>query len=153
MQSQLDRTPDLAGLYDEDFFEWTRRNAELLRAGQVRQSDIEHIAEEIEYLGKLDLRELHRRSRALLAHLLIWQLQPGKRSTLRSITVERIELHGLLKQSPSLKVRLASELQDTHAKAVRLAIAKAALKRERFPAECPYTVKQILDLDFLPQVQ
>src|ERR1035441_10024915 len=86
MQSQRATTADLSGLYDEDFFEWTRRNAELLRTGQVRASDIEHIAEEIEDLGKQDLKELHRRSRALLAHLLLWQLHPGKRSSLLSIT-------------------------------------------------------------------
>lgn len=153
MQSQPATPADLSGLYDEDFFEWTRRNAQLLRAGQVRASDIRHIAEEIEDLGKQDLKELHRRSRALLAHLLLWQLRPGKRSSLLAITNERIELHGLFKQSPSLNGKLASELPDTFAKAVRLAMAKTALHRERFPAECPFTVEQILDLDFLPQVK
>jgi hypothetical protein len=39
MQSQR-TTSDLSGLYDEDFFEWTRRNAELLRAGQLRAEPI-----------------------------------------------------------------------------------------------------------------
>jgi hypothetical protein len=48
-----------SNLYDEDFFEWTRRNAELLRAGQLQQADIEHIAEEIEDMGKRDRRELN----------------------------------------------------------------------------------------------
>jgi hypothetical protein len=153
MQSQRATTADLSGLYDEDFFEWTRRNAQLLRAGQVRVSDIQHIAEEIEDLGKQDLKELHRRARALLAHLLLWQLRPGKRSLLLAITEQRMELHGLFKQSPSLKSKLASELPDTYAKALRLAIARTDLDRERFPAECPFTVEQILDLDFLPQVQ
>jgi hypothetical protein len=152
MQSQP-ATRDLSGLYDEDFFEWTRRNAELLRSGQVRQSDVAHIAEEIEDLGKQDLKELHRRARALLAHLSIWQVRSGKRSALLSITTERVELHGLLKQSPSLKSRLANELPDTYAKALRLAVARTDLQRGQFPAECPFTVEQILDLDFLPQVQ
>ena len=39
-------------LYDLDFFEWTRCNAALLRAGQLDQADLEHIAEEIEDMGK-----------------------------------------------------------------------------------------------------
>jgi hypothetical protein len=52
MPSQRANSADLSGLYDEDFFQWTQRSAELLRAGQVRESDIEHIAEEIEDLGK-----------------------------------------------------------------------------------------------------
>jgi len=65
MQSQRATTADLSGLYDEDFFEWTRRNAQLLRAGQVRQSDVRHIAEAIEGLGKQDLKELHRLPRTV----------------------------------------------------------------------------------------
>ena len=73
-------TADPSGLYDEDFFEWTRRNAELLRAGRLEQADIAHIAEEIEDMGKRDLRGLNSRVQVLLIHLLKWQLQPEKRS-------------------------------------------------------------------------
>lgn len=157
MPSEQAISADLAALYDEDFFEWTRRNAELLRAGQVRRSDIQHIAEEIEDLGKQDLKELHRRARALLAHLLVGQLQPAKYAHFRlgPITEERIWLDGLIRYSPSLKTILASELPAYYAEAVRLAMAMArtAIDRERFPAECPFTVDQILDPEFLPRVQ
>ena len=157
MQSQRATSADLSGLYDEDFFECTRRNAELLRAGQVRASDILHIAEAIEDLGNQDLKELHRRSRALLAHLLVGQLQPAKHPHWRlgAVTEERIWLDGLLEQSPSLKIILANELPVYYAGAVRLAtaMARTASDRERFPAECPYTVEQILDPEFLPRVQ
>ncbi len=157
MPSEQAISADLAALYDEDFFEWTRRNAELLRAGQVRRSDIQHIAEEIEDLGKQDLKELHRRARALLAHLLVGQLQPPKHAHFRlgPITEERIWLDGLVEQSPSLKVKLTNELPAYYAGAVRLAMAMArtAIDRERFPAECPFTVDQILDPEFLPRVQ
>jgi len=157
MQSQRTTTADLSGLYDEDFFEWTRRNAELLRAGQVRASDIRHIAEEIEDLGKQDLKELHRRARSLLAHLSVGQLQPARHAhwRLSPVTEERIWLDGLLSYSPSLKIRLANELPVYYAEAVRLAMAMARTSpdRERFPAECPFTVEQILEPEFLPQVQ
>jgi hypothetical protein len=156
MQSQP-ATSDLSGLYDEDFFEWTQRNAELLRAGQVRQSDVEHIAKEIEDLGQQDLRELHRRSRSLLAHLLVGQLQPARHAHFRlgPVHEERIWLDGLVEQSPSLRIRLAADLPAYYAGAVRLAMAMArtAVDRERFPAECPFTVEQILDPEFLPRVQ
>jgi hypothetical protein len=157
MPSEQAASADLSGLYDEDFFEWTRRNAQLLRAGRVRASDIRHIAEEIEDLGKQDLKELHRRARALLARLLVGQLQPAKHAhwRLSPVTEGRIWLDGLLEQSPSLKIRLANELPAYYAEAVRLAMAMArtAIDRERFPAECPFTVEQILDPDFLPRVQ
>ena len=45
-----------AELYDTDFAEWTRENAELLRSGRVADADLVHIAEEIEDMGK---RERH----------------------------------------------------------------------------------------------
>jgi hypothetical protein len=142
-------TADLAGLYDEDFFEWTRRNAQLLREGKARQSDVAHIAAEIENLGKQDLKELRRRVRALLAHMLVGQLQPAKHAHFRLAPVneERIWLDGLLEQSPSLKIRLANELPQHYEEAVRLAMAmsRTDCARERFPAECPFTVEQILD--------
>jgi len=125
--------------------------------GKCSASDIRHIAEEIEDLGKQDLKELHRRARALLAHLLVGQLQPAKHPHWRlgAVTEERIWLDGLVEHSPSLKIRLANELPVIYAEAVRLAMAMArtAIDRERFPAECPFTVEQILDPEFLTQLQ
>jgi len=153
MQSQLDKTAaDLAGLYDEDFFEWTRRSAELLRAGRFDQADIEHIAEEIEDMGKRDLKEMNSRVQVLVAHLLKWQLQPAKRSRSWSGTIvaQRIEIEADLKQSPSLKRKVRSGLPDNYAKAVRRAIAETELASDLFPADCPFTVEEILDPGFLP---
>ena len=45
-------------LYEEDFYAWTQRQAELLRrlAPVGNELDMEHIAEEIEDLGRSDLR-------------------------------------------------------------------------------------------------
>ena len=37
-----------ATLYDEDFCEWTRHRADLLRAGRFEEAGVEHIAGEIE---------------------------------------------------------------------------------------------------------
>jgi len=122
---QAGTVADLSGLYDEDFFEWTRRNAELLRSGQLDQADIGHIGEEIEDMGKRDLRELNSRMQVLLIRLLKRQLQPEKRSRPRDSTSvsQRIEIEGVLDQTGPA--------------------------RDRFPGECPYTLEQILDPEFL----
>ena len=66
-------------LYDRDFLEWTARNAELLRAGRLKEADLEHIAEEIEDLGKGQRHEVRSGLRVLLMHLIKWQSQPEKR--------------------------------------------------------------------------
>jgi hypothetical protein len=152
MQSQRASTANLSGLYDEDFFEWTRRSAELLRAGRFDQADIEHIADEIEDMGKRDLKELNSRIQVLVAHLLKWQLQTDKRSRSCNATIvtQRIEIEDELMQSPSLRSKIRGGLPDNYAKAVRRAIAETELRRDAFPAECPFTVEQILDPEFLP---
>ena len=143
---------DPAGLYDQDFFEWTRRSAELLRAGRFDQADIEHIAEEIEDMGKRDLKEVNSRTRVLLIHLLKWWLQPGKRSRSweRTIASQRIEIDQVLEDSLSLRTRIRLGLSRNYEKSVRLAAIETGLPQSEFPAECPFTAEQILDPEFLP---
>ena len=60
--------------YDSDIIAWASEQARLLRTGQFDRLDIEHIAEEIEDVGKSEQRELENRMANLLAHLLKWQL-------------------------------------------------------------------------------
>jgi hypothetical protein len=47
-----------AELYDWDFYEWTVRNAKLLRAGRASEADLKHIAEEIADMGKRERRRI-----------------------------------------------------------------------------------------------
>ena len=57
-------------LHDQDFYAWANEQAALLRAGRLSEADIEHIAEEIESMGKTEKRELVSRLTILLLHLL-----------------------------------------------------------------------------------
>ncbi len=154
------KTPSLASRsdrrgtqsYEQDFHAWTRRNAELLRAGRFEEADIEHVAEEIEDMGRRDVRELNSRVRVLLAHLLKWQLRPEQRSPswLGTISAQRQEIESVLEQSPSLRPVLESSLGDNYTRAVKRAAAETGVGHERFSGACPYRVEQILDEDFLP---
>ncbi|NES22573.1 MAG: DUF29 domain-containing protein [Symploca sp. SIO3E6] len=49
---------DLQAEYDIDFYAWLNKNVELLRGGRLAEIDVEHIAEELESMGKRDLRQL-----------------------------------------------------------------------------------------------
>jgi len=138
--------------YEQDFYAWTQRTAELLRAGRFDEADIEHVAEEIEDMGRRDVRELSSRMQVLLAHLLKWQVQTDQRSASwrGTITAQRQELDSVLEQSPSLRPKLASGLADNYARAVKRAAAETGLGSDHFPDACPYRVEQVLDEDFLP---
>ena len=69
----------MATTYEKDIVAWATEQAYLLRSGQLSAIDIEHIAEEIEDVGKSEQRELSSRMTVLLAHLLKWQFQPSHR--------------------------------------------------------------------------
>lgn len=65
--------------YETDVVAWANEQARFIRAGQFDLLDLEHIAEEIEDVGKSEQRELASRIAVLLAHLLKWQYQPDRR--------------------------------------------------------------------------
>ncbi|MBF0393862.1 MAG: DUF29 domain-containing protein, partial [Alphaproteobacteria bacterium] len=68
-------------LYERDFFAWANEQAALLRAGNLSVADIEHIAEEIESMGRTERREMVSRLTVLLLHLLKWRYQPSRRGS------------------------------------------------------------------------
>ncbi len=130
--------------YDNDVMAWANEQARLLRAGCLDALDIEHIADEIEDVGKSEQRELASRMAVLLAHLLKWQLQPGRHGASWEITVrtqrKAITLH--LKQVPSLKAKPSdAEWWDV---VWGDAVSQAAKDTGTgaFPESCPWTFDQ-----------
>lgn len=142
-----------ANTYETDFFAWANEQAALLRAGKLAAADIEHIAEEIESMGRSEYRELVSRLKQLLAHLLKWQYQPNfqGRSWLLTIEEQREELGQHLKANPSLKSKVGEALTDAYKLAATLAKKETGL--DIFPVSCPYSIKQIFDNDFLPEAK
>ena len=65
--------------YEKDIVAWANEQASFIRAGRFDLLDIEHLAEEIEDVGKSEQRELASRMALLLSHLLKWQFQSGRR--------------------------------------------------------------------------
>jgi hypothetical protein len=94
--------------YEKDIVAWANEQAQLLRSGHFSQLDIEHIAEEIEDVGKSEQRELASRMAVLLAHLLKWQFQPERQSASweKTIKAQRKEVLYALDESPSLVPKL-----------------------------------------------
>ncbi len=91
--------------YETDVVAWANEQAALLRSGKLSQLDIANIAEEIEDVGKSEKRELASRMAVLLAHLLKWQFQAGRRgsSWQRTIREQRKSILLRVRKTPSLK--------------------------------------------------
>ena len=142
-------------LYEKDVVLWAQEQARLLRAGEYARLDIEHIADEIEDVGKAEQRELASRMAMLLAHLLKWRHQPELRtkSWRDTIDIQRKSVDRRLKATPSLEGMLRDpEWQDDiWLDAVKAAMAETGLDRSTFPDGRPWVVEQALDPDFWPE--
>ena len=141
-----------AELYDLDFAEWARENAELLRSGRVAEADLEHIAEEIEDMGKRERRSLYTRCVRLIEHLLTWEHQPERRgrSWSQTIYLQRKGIRRLLKENPSLTPHMPEIVAEAYEEAAGSASIVTGLTLNVFPSACPWTIEQLLDDQFLP---
>jgi hypothetical protein len=139
-------------LYEQDFYAWANEQAALLRAGRLSEADIEHIAEEIESMGKTEKRELVSRLAVLLLHLLKWQHQPTHRGTSWRLSVEnaRDDISDHLGDNLSLKSLLDDSVVAAYRRARRQAAAETGLGQDNFPQTCPWTFDQIIAADFWP---
>jgi hypothetical protein len=139
-------------LYDRDFYAWSREQAELLRAGEFGRADLEHIAEEIESMGKTEKRELVSRLTVLLLHLLKWRFQPdGHGNSWRlSIANARDEIIDLLDDNPSLRSDIDGVVRKAYVYACRKAAIETGLGEDVFPPQCPWPFELATDSDFWP---
>lgn len=139
--------------YEVDLVAWATEQATLLRQGKWSALDIEHIAEEIEDVGRSVRRELRSRMAVLLAHLLKWQWQPSHRgkSWVRTIRNQREELADLLSSNPSLLPELRSEKWQRQVWENAVTIASKETGLDEFPEHCPWTFQEVADCDFFPE--
>ena len=142
----------VSNLYESDFFAWANEQAGLLRSGRLGVADIEHIAEEIESMGRTEKRELVSRLAVLLLHLLKWQYQPARRgsSWRRTILEQRIRLASHLADNLSLRTRSAESVAEAYRLAVIGAVDETGHEEQTFPTICPWVFERIMDAEFWP---
>lgn len=141
--------------YEQDFYAWSRRQAELLRAGRFSDLDLGHLIVEVEDLGETVYRSVRSRVRTIVEHLLKLEHSPAaepKRGWRETIRTQRADLDEDL--TPALRPRIEAGLSRFYAKARR--DAAAALRdygepaaADALPRTCPYTLDQIIS-DWLP---
>ena len=145
--------------YDDDFYAWTQHQAEVLRTTRRSDNrlDREHLAEEIEDLGKSERDAVRSQVRRIIEHLLKLECSPSTdprfdwigsiveaRQTLAdkiTVTLQR-DIERMLPQLYSD----ARELAEIGLRKFGEDAAAAGL-----PAECPYTLEQIRERGWYPE--
>ena len=143
---------DRTGLYDRDLHAWAIEQAALLRAGRLSEVDVQHIAEEIEALGRTEKREMVSRLAVLFLHLLKWAYQPEGQGKSWRLTVEeqRRQLTRHMRDNPSLPAWQDEAMADAYGDAVLRVERETDLPRDLFPWACPYSFDQVMDDGFWP---
>lgn len=141
-------------MYESDIISWAQEQARFLRAGRYDLLDIEHIAEEIEDVGRSEQRELADRMVLLLAHLLKWQYQPGHQtaSWRRTIIEQRKGIKKRIARSPGLRPMLTDADWQAEIWADAVAQAASATGLADFPETCQWSwFDEVLLDDWLPK--
>ena len=149
--SDLIKNQRRSTLYDRDYYLWLRETVRQLQAGDLSQLDLKNLIEEIDSLGKREKRAIESNLIIVILHLLKWYYQPQKRSSSwrSSIREHRRRVERLLTDSPSLKNYLLEILEDCYLAAKKQVSDETGLSVDAFPPECPFTLTQTLDENFI----
>jgi len=138
--------------HDEDYHAWVLGQIALLEGGRFSALDVANLVGELNALASSYRHAIESRIGVLLLHLLKSRWQPDKRtgSWESSIIEQRSRIARRLKESPSLRSYPGEILEEEYRLARRKAAAETGLPISTFPEECPFTIEQVLDPDFLP---
>jgi hypothetical protein len=139
------RAESLRALYERDETAWLEAVAGLVAARQFGEIDADLLSEYLADMARRDKREVLSRLTVLLAHLLKWDRQPDRRSGGWQATIDhqRAELADLL-ESGTLRRYAEEVLPRAYERGRHQAALEAGLAADAFPADCPFSLDQVL---------
>lgn len=145
--------------YEDDFYAWTQYQAEVLRTMRTRDNrfDRDNLVEEIEDLGRSYRDAVRSQVRRILLHFLKLAHSPARdpRSDwMNSIDDARAEIED------KLTATLRRDIEEALPRLYTITRKQVVRDLEKYseqdaarslPAECPYTIDQILAEDWYPE--
>jgi hypothetical protein len=143
----------LSSIYEEDYQQWLDKTVLLLKNRQVDSLDYEHLIEELEALGREQKNAVESLVIQIIQHLLFYQYwsserEDNERHWRGELISFRTQLE--LRLTTNLRNHLSNRLDYLYGKARKMAEVKTDLK---LPSASPYTLADILDEDWLPEIR
>jgi hypothetical protein len=143
---------DLKSLYEIDDAQWLQETIQLLKLERFQELDLENLIEELEDLGNERKNAVESLLEQIIRHLLIYQYWTIERETNEphwqsEIYSFRTQLKRKL--TTNLRNHLESQLSSIYESALGYVQRKTGFSVD-FPEQCPYTLTQLFDLDWLP---
>lgn len=147
--------PKSEPLYEQDFYAWSKAQADLLRTGRYADLDLEHLIEEVDDLGESLKRSVRSRLRNIIEHLLKLEHSPAqdpRAGWYDTVLTQRSDL--LDERTPSIRREVEATLPDLYDRARENAATSLRKHGENaapdaLPPTCPYSLDQITG-DWLP---
>lgn len=142
-------------LYDDDILIWSEQQSSALRDLARRNDlpnelDLEHVAEEIEDVGRSELNAVHGLAQQIFVHLIKLLSEPDAPAA--NHWREEIVAHGgiQVRLTPSMPQRI--DLEPLWRRAIKIAAAAISAQGQKplegLPAHCPITVNTIVAEEF-----
>jgi hypothetical protein len=144
--------------YETDFHAWTQEQAAGLRTARPNSVDWEHLAEVLDDMASSDLFALESDLARVIEHLLKLRYSPvtdPRNRWIVSVVEHRGRVWSMTARSGALARRIPEVLPDAWRRARKVA-AKAmelydGVDPHTLPAECPWTLEEILRDDWYPE--
>lgn len=139
-------------LYEKEYDQWLEQTIQLLQQNRLEELDREHLIEELEALSRREKKAVERFLEQIIRHLLL--LQYWSAESPYNANHWKAEIMSFRTQlNEDLTTNLKHHLQDNQTKIYSKALKYVQEKTGYhipFPENCPYTVEQLLDLNWLP---
>jgi hypothetical protein len=141
--------------YTTDYYLWTEEQAHLLREGRFSEADIENIAKELEASGVEKSCKLGTLFSEIMVLLFVCTI-PSENRPMRVKELDdlRDEVDEIIEKSPSLKAEKNTSLRDAWQFS---AYGNISRNFQLYPGhkpvsyECPYTIEEVMDHDYIPE--
>lgn len=148
----MNKINELSSLYETDNQQWLEQTIKLLKEKNLESLDLEHLIEELESVGRRDRLIVESFLEQIMRHLLLLQYWSAEyeynaNHWQAEIISFRTQLNEYLTQN--LRQHLEENQSKVYQKALKYVRKKTGMM-VIFPEDCPYTLEQLIDQDWLP---
>ncbi len=143
---------NLQQLYETDDVQWLAETIELLKNRQFESLDVENLIEELEDLGSEKRNAVVSLLDQVIRHLLLleyWKEESQYNASHWQYEIYNFRLQLQRRLTKTLYNYLASQLTSIYQGSLK-AVKIKTQESVNFPNDCPYTLDQLLDMDWQP---
>ena len=153
MNGKMTVKTNLTLLYEMEYEQWLAQTINLLKANRFDELDKEHLIEELEELSRRDKKTVERFLEQIIRHLLLLQYWSAEYEY--NANHWQAEIMSFRTQlNEDLTQNLRNHLRENQAKVYEKALNYVKQKTGytiNFPENNPYTLEQLLEMNWLPE--